>query len=258
MKKNHLTTQPLRGLRRVLLLAGLLASGLGMMLGSSACLPAPTMLQIENFQPCTQGVTRGDIKITRGALDVGTSNSYALSIGLQNMLAVTANTALLTPETNFIKIKEVKVWFEYPSNFSLQANGQQLHTKSSPYIRKVHFRIEPTLRVTQGGTGGAATVEASYLLTNILPSATAKAWQSAAELKSVQTGNRFEVIAHISVSGTSGTGAIMTTEEIEYPIEVCLGCMAVGKCRAPKEPGSAEAACAGQDGICIKKAAPTP
>lgn len=250
-------TEPRRILRRVAVFSLFILLSLGSMLNYSGCLPVPTMLQVANILPC--GSSDINKPVGAGFFDLSLSG-YLMTIGLQNMLAQTGNTALLKPETNYIEIKEIKVWFEYPAQFSLLGAGAELYTKANPKITKVYFRLAPktTVNFSGGGTvGGSTVVEADIISFSLVPVETLAKWGTASELKAAQLGNKFTVIAHITISGATLTGSIMQTQELTFPLTPCRGCLDLrqGKillCNKTFQLGDQGSGCVGQDGICLK------
>jgi hypothetical protein len=186
------------------------------------------------------------------------------------MLAITANPAHFIAEVNFIDLKEAKIWFEYPKDFSLLGSGSPfLYTQQNPYIIRMNQTLSPSLQGdfqgTAGGAGGTAP-EGQEVDFEMISSATTKVWVLAAELKDNTKVNTdaerhttpsFSVIANITVSGITRAGHVISTPEITFPIRVCKECLNKTKnknspdCSSSGGTGGSGRNCEGQDGICF-------
>ena len=243
----------------------LLALGFG---SQQACLPGPTTLQIESVINCGTATE----PVVQGTFDVGVIDTYYMKINLINMLVVTADPGLFRPESNFIDLKEAKVWFEYPSNFSRQALGAKLlKTKEDPLRIPIAHTLRPSLqgdflgRLTAGTGGVSPTGQPVEFY--LIPTELSRLWVDAVELNvkalvnqqsKRQTGASFQVIAHITISGMTRAGQVIATPEYRFPIRICKGCLDSSDPKKPKSLCGTAAAgattgvdCRGQDRTCF-------
>lgn len=258
-------SRPVFSLFRLQSLA-LLLLFLGLVGSQQACLPGPTTLQVEAIINCSER----NNPITLGSFDVAVSDSYFMRVLLINNLALLGNPSQFIPETNYIDLKEVKVWFEYPTNFSRISMGSALlRTQENPLILPIAATLRPTLVadfIGQGAGGGTgSTIQGEAVPFHLIPTELSRLWYGASELdaKSLinqdaarQSGASFSVIAHITISGITRSGQLVATPEYRFPIRICKGCLdAVGKKAKPSTctgaaTGIGGADCTGQDGVC--------
>ena len=101
----------------------------------------------------------------------------------------------------------------------------------------------------------------------LIPTELSRLWFDATELNAKaltnqqskrQTGASFKVVAHITLSGITRGGQVVTTPEYRFPIQICKGCLDGTKSEKtnPSLCGSGAAAggtidCRGQDGVCL-------
>lgn len=257
-------------LRRLLLFAGILLCTGSFMVNTSGCLPQPIMFQLANVYPCGENTGGGNTtKLVSGLADISLTG-YRMTFGLQNWLTVNGDPSALRPETNYIQVKEAKIFFEYPANFSLKGSGgSELHTEQNPYIKKIFFRLDPTiegdLQGLQAGAGGGGLQANENLLNlgGIIPPETIARLLSAAELKAATTGFKLEVLVHIQFSGVTLSGAELKTHELIFPLKICDGCLNFlpASLKKPKSACAEEivegesndkAECVGSNDVCFK------
>lgn len=244
----------------------LLALGFG---GLQACLPGPTTLQVEAVINCRDVST----PVTQGVFDVSVLDTYYMKMNIISMLVITADPGLFRPESNFVDLKEVKVWFEYPPNFSRQSLGSQLlKTQENPLVVPIATTLRPSLQgdfmgQMMGAAGGAAPTGQPVEF-YLIPTELSRLWFDATELNAKaltnqqakrQTGASFKVVAHITISGITRGGQSVTTPEYRFPIQICKGCLDGTKsettppalCGAGAGAGVGTLDCRGQDGVCL-------
>lgn len=218
----------------------------------SACLPASYSMQIQDVINC------GSTPLSQGTFDIQVTDTYQMSIRLSNWLTVTSNPAQYTPETNYIELRRVRVWFEYPAGFTIPPT-EALYGESQPREELVNGRMDPSLIAglqTTGGAGGGVS-SLTTIRFRLIPPETARLWSTAQELKQQQTnsktivlGSHFVVIAHVTVFGQAGAGAEVSTPELKFPIAICKGCL---DAQAGQVSCSSGGNCTGQDGACLQK-----
>ena len=236
------------------LLLGLLLTGWAMI----ACLPTSYSLQVSGLKDCDGSSIAG------GKIDVSVRREYSLTVSLSNWLAVSGNPNTFVPETNYIEINEMKVWYTYPKTFGIPETDALYSTEDNARVQEFYARVEPSvvggfdLIIVNAGQSATTTVN-SVDIKNlpVVAVETASLWTTAPELK-ITAGSQvfpyFTVTANIQFFGLSGTGAKLSTPIIKYPILVCNGCLDNSKgTNANCASSGASTSCVGQDNACLEQ-----
>ena len=243
----------------------------------SSCFVEPFSLHIK--EPIACGTSSS--KIVKGLFDISVKEDYVLSIFVSNGLAVNSSSAKLQPETQYIKLKTARIWFEYPKPFSVPPNPK-LYKETHPYTVSIRGRLEPgiisdAITGAAGGGAGASAAEGGALTPPAILmsfrfrlSETVALWQSAAELIKVvkpkttlsSTSGFFTVNMHVQLTGITGTYQDLTSNTLVLPIEICSGCLnqvlnprlvCIQSGEKAKATTNSGEICYGQDGLCLPK-----
>lgn len=139
----------------------------------------------------------------RGILDTWMRNRYYLYPVLQSYLISTTDFGPLYGENYTIQVLGAHITFSYPAN--LDAATKALLSES--YFTTGTGMVKPT------STGIAEVM--------IIPPEVGNAL--AAEPFTRATG--FEIVAHVRIEGQLMDGTIVQTNEYQFPIDICWGCL---------------------------------
>jgi hypothetical protein len=141
--------------------------------------------------------------LSSGVLDLALKAEYDGEFLLGNQMVSQANSSQLQTETSIVNI-------EYATVRITTADNQQL----ANYTRRSITTIPPAVGNTPGYSpiGPVAIIDAPTLA-------------SPAVVGNLVSGGTVRLLAYVSFSGTSTGGESVQSDELEYPVDICNGCL---------------------------------
>ncbi|MEM1008572.1 MAG: hypothetical protein AAGJ35_06165 [Myxococcota bacterium] len=154
-----------------------------------------------------------------------------------------------TLETNTVILDNIRIFFDYPPNFSLPLSAE-LFPSSAPKNWSIYLRIQPTL--VKDLTAGQNNAEVLNIPPSVIfgfPLIDNNLSRILVNAQELNSGTKsFTMFANIQATGRTIHGSTIVTNTFRLPIHVCKGCTTCVIDTQSETPSR----CLGINGLCTR------